>query len=389
MDYYNKYILYKTKYLQLKKQFGGANCPVIGFTQHLGECWSDSILTTLLYSDNISEPIQELFDTHFNNSGNFNPPKSWFDYIHNHDENILLLPPNITRSDFGLFIKEGILLIEQLFNRYRNDKKPKALVRKDYELEYILKLKPTSAVSIPLVRTRSNSIDMSLGCIESLFKIVNINIKEEDIKEYKKESHGGHLMHSFMYINIINYFLIGYYYYIKPELQTISEHNYYILNDIIIPTDNYLYYLNIKKKTDLSVIEKKLKENIYKGVYMSINNSKNQAHSIAFITCNDTDFFYDNNSTNEKIIQPLIKFEWRQYLISKIDKAKSEERNTINLTDLFTLVGREYLTTYEYKVIQLWFIYNDKSSPYSEEIYYNSVKNKEIYEMFYNKLYEL
>ena len=192
-----------------------------------------------------------------------------------------------------------------------------------------------------------------------------------------------------MYINIINYFLIGYYYYIKPELQTISEHNYYIHNEIIILTDKYLYYLYKKTKEDLSDLEKKLKENIYKGVNISINNSENQGHVVSFITCNDIDFFYDNNSTTETFMQPLIKFEWRKYLISKIDKSKSEGKNTIDLTDLFTLVGREYLTTYKYNVFRLCFIYNDKSSPYSEEVYYNSVKNKEIYEMFYDKLYEL
>ena len=45
---------------------GGANCPQIGYSQHFGECWHDALSTSLLYSDIISDDIQELFNTNTN-----------------------------------------------------------------------------------------------------------------------------------------------------------------------------------------------------------------------------------------------------------------------------------------------------------------------------------
>ena len=65
--YEEKYLKYKNKYLDLKEYLSKMNggvvqCPKIGFHQHEGECWHDALSTSLLFTDGISEDIQELFN---------------------------------------------------------------------------------------------------------------------------------------------------------------------------------------------------------------------------------------------------------------------------------------------------------------------------------------
>ena len=59
-DYFKqKYLKYKQKYLELK---GGAHCPRLGFHQYTGQCWNDAFQMIILYSNEISEPIQKMFN---------------------------------------------------------------------------------------------------------------------------------------------------------------------------------------------------------------------------------------------------------------------------------------------------------------------------------------
>ena len=64
MDYYQKYLKYKNKYLDLKQNItGGAYtgpvCINKGFRQHKGECWHDAISMALMYADEFKEMSQE------------------------------------------------------------------------------------------------------------------------------------------------------------------------------------------------------------------------------------------------------------------------------------------------------------------------------------------
>jgi hypothetical protein len=84
MDYYKKYLKYKTKFLNLKNlQYGGSGgggsievnpiksiedkyksqefqvkCFTTGFKQHSGECWNDSIMMFLCNQDEIKKVVQ-------------------------------------------------------------------------------------------------------------------------------------------------------------------------------------------------------------------------------------------------------------------------------------------------------------------------------------------
>ncbi len=134
-EFKDKYLKYKKKYLELK---GGAHCPRLGFHQYTGQCWNDAFQMIILYSNELSEPIQ-----HFFNNPEFKIPKrsedgeiikgefefnkehlGWLTYINNYEMNKDLLPLNIEFEDFKQFIEQGIIYIENLFNRYHNDIKP-------------------------------------------------------------------------------------------------------------------------------------------------------------------------------------------------------------------------------------------------------------------------
>ena len=62
--YLNKYLKYKKKYLNL--QYGGVKCPSFGFIQHKGECWHDSIMTIIFFSNEIGNLIETFLKNKMN-----------------------------------------------------------------------------------------------------------------------------------------------------------------------------------------------------------------------------------------------------------------------------------------------------------------------------------
>ncbi len=117
-NYKNKYLKYKNKYLALKQEqilVGGANCPQVGFHQHIGECVQDAFLMIVLYSDNFSEHIQALFD-----SPSFNLEECML-AADRDPSNKLFLPIQIDNlsSEIKRHSKE---YIKNIFDRYTNEK---------------------------------------------------------------------------------------------------------------------------------------------------------------------------------------------------------------------------------------------------------------------------
>lgn len=181
--YKNKYLKYKIKYLKLKNMYGGedicSTCPKVGFSNHLGECWNDTMMTLLCYTDGISNHIQDLFD---NNDFNIDRCMSFND---THDEYNYLLPLNIHNKNDIKFKRSAYRYISNMMHRYRNDK-------------------------LELLINRQDSIDYSITCSESNYDIVNTNrhlIKPWDIDNNK---HGGTYRNDMITTNIVNYFLMNY-----------------------------------------------------------------------------------------------------------------------------------------------------------------------------------
>lgn len=98
MEYKKKYYKYKKKYIELKQRGGltkeeiqekiidlEPKCFTSNFSQHLGECWNDSIQMLICFSDKIKSSIQrKLFNL---------TPTEIIDlaYYNNRDEFLLLI----------------------------------------------------------------------------------------------------------------------------------------------------------------------------------------------------------------------------------------------------------------------------------------------------------
>jgi hypothetical protein len=437
-EYYKmKYLKYKQKYINVKyKQIGGAQCHRAGFNNHSGECSNDSFSMIMLYSNNLSEPIQELFNDVFLDSyGDWDPPNEWIEYIYNFENNKHLLPPNIeTREDFNIFIDEGSNYIKQLFDRYHNDKKAKIIeygikkidkikeelnklktiqkykdiksnIQKQqdveiiinrYEIEldnilnkfeklydiknkdfksknktitneldimdasikkyiqesntpsYYIPVAPplpviieTKKTLIPLIRTRRDSISMSLQCIESSSKIVNIN-------RISKITTKASFEHLFTSLSIINYFIISYYYIYKIKVidqSVLMNTNYYIKYDMLIDT-------SIDTSINTTILSN-FKKNMYKGCLINIKHDtkKIDSHAIAFITCTNNDtinsFYYDDNGNIDNLKTTTKIFNWNEYLINNIEQNKP-------LVDIVDIIIPGYLKDFKISSILLF-----------------------------------
>ena len=72
MDYYNKYVKYKTKYLELKydnNQYGGGIVPCDkGYTNVLGTCWMSSLLGLFCFGDLTSKIVYDKMNSFYNPS---------------------------------------------------------------------------------------------------------------------------------------------------------------------------------------------------------------------------------------------------------------------------------------------------------------------------------
>ena len=363
---YNKYLKYKKKYLELK---GGANCPKIGFHQHIGECWHDAFMMVILYSDGIGEHIQKIFDQTSEYKFDIN------DLITYNITNTppFLKPLNISEKDNDKFYTHSFNYIKNIFDRYENEKlsilPPKPPVPpKPEHLKNILIKKGG-------VRYRRDSINQSLSCNYSSFLLTNINSVQKN--PYKDEQHGGLIIHDLINISVINYFLLNYFpkrlffdiyepNYIKLELFNFKKIFDYPEDEALL----HKYFIPMIKE----IIDNMefMKYNVMKCVGIVVNISPNILskhkkekgkdklgiiHTVSFISCGGKDYFYDNNGVEQKEGQEfsldeseilvdkemvngeddelkyykpeyikqdmydkvMVEFNWREYLINKID----------------------------------------------------------------------
>jgi hypothetical protein len=306
--YYQKYLKYRNKYLSLKNDIimtdtnhrnkylslmGGANCPKIGYSQHKGECWHDSLSIALLYSDILSDHHQALFDNPTFNASNIvrRDPSTFKEH---------LMPINIEPEDYELFLRLSEDYINSLHERYINDKKPP------------IKPNPVSpdrrwadVARSPQVLVRQESLAMSLGCVNTIFDISSIN--NISPKEYTNINHGGLEYHDYATVATINYFLTSYNTNKYIELDKIT------IDGMIVGRISYI----IKRLEFL----KNTIENSHAIILSLISETEHYSenHAVAFIKCDNKYYFYDNNGISNSNTSRAIEFNWKDELTSRID----------------------------------------------------------------------
>jgi hypothetical protein len=283
MDYKQKYLKYKEKYIKLKNQIGGvcSTCPKWGYKQHLGECWHDAFTTILLYTDDLSEQLQEILD-----DSNFDID----DIIEKTKQNPKwFIPINIEDTDYDYFIKNAREYILNLKLRYDNQKAEAIIIKppKDPRLRPVKKKQLIGGV-----RPRRDSINESLKCSLAIYNISNINILRKNIFFY--DSHGGYICHYYNILNIFNYFLLNY--------KKSKDDLYKILNNTFIKNIN-LYKYEISFDKLCNIIEDKIKKylemiNETKSLSVNISNEYLGGHAICYFICNNIQYFYDDNGVD-------------------------------------------------------------------------------------------
>jgi hypothetical protein len=313
-NYKKKYLKYKNKYLDLQKQLvGGAKCPKIGFSQHSGECWHDAYSTIILYSDNISNNIQRVFDS--TDTYKFNL-EDCINYALTEIPRTLL-PINIEEGNLENFLNFSRQYINNLYQRYTNEKlapvpyrtMPKNITKK--QASYYIERQPLPQETKGLP-PRRNSINQSLLCTKAIYDITNINLLHK--LKFTQSIHGGNDLLDLSSKNLVNFFLLNYY----PKTLGFQEKPIYLdfktydLLPLLILTFNFIILsqisLIIKFLEDLSQFlndqSSKIGGILCHLIPQKIHESKlvhqhNYAgHAVSFFTCNGENKFYDDNGAD-------------------------------------------------------------------------------------------
>jgi hypothetical protein len=352
--YKEKYLKYKNKYFQLLQLKGGAKCPNVGFHQHIGECWHDSFLMIMLYSDNFSEHIQKIFDT--TDTHKFDLKDCIKSAILSSPYFLKPLQIDDTEHDFEKFTSLGGQYIKNIYERYNNEKLKfaSASISKDDPQNKLF---------------RADSVNESLICNYSSYQLTNLNILPNLKKTYKHEFHGGEFINDLNNISLINYFLTNYfpstlefekkqkkYLYLKRlELTRIFKFpSVGSSNNILFEIDYIIEQLNLFQSflmsdtligidinllpllENVDIIKKHLEENI--------PSPKLDGHAVALLTCNGENYFYDNNGVidNENELRQEEHQDMPADMLADMPAdMSSEERNKTEEIELFPFMHAE------------------------------------------------
>ena len=348
MDYKKKYLKYKQKYLNLKGGKLCDICPLKGFNQHSGECWHDSFSMVILFTDDLSDNIQTVFNTWLQDESVID---TYFVNIFSDETRKILLPPNINElSDEIKYIIKSYII--SLYQRYKNE-------IKKYDLDKF------EAEKRRLVRKHSK--DMSLECINYSFELKKINHIYKDINH--NTNRGGQTGYIYIIKCILNYIF-----------SDISKNN-------INMTEIGIKSFNIDKTFIKSMIS------ISNCILINIHLN-NSGHVISCFKCKDKLYIYDDNrgeeNANEIIsieteagrlnideIDPntvylyarsIQEFDWKSHLLQIFESDNTSEINE-NLK-LFIQRFGTYISSYDISIESIVFFYPEHKSL---EYYYDIV----------------
>ena len=298
MDFTQKYLKYKKKYLELK---GGLNsvrlqeiitkyqkdfvpivyCDEKGFKQHKGECWNDTIQTLLCFTDGIKYAFQrKLFNLTTEEIVELAFLRGRNEYL-----------PNYYKNDPIKLEKLKTKLIEYiklLQNRLCNYIDPTLIKDKLFEtcaylsdscpledpVKTVLEESPKIVTSVrpKLLRQDTHKIGVSSAIIG--LKMIKTDVKDKELLL----SHGAKFSESIIIYTLLSIiFLDG---------KTFLNMNSYSLS-----------------------IDKIIPENINDSIcmYISQRTNNNVGHATGFFKCNNILYYYDDNLG-------IIPFDWKKYL---------------------------------------------------------------------------
>ena len=356
MDHKQKYLKYKQKYINLKKIIGGKICeicPKKGFIQHSGECWHDAFSMILLYTDDLSDDIHELFNKWLSDETLINSyVESMFE---SYDARKYLLSPNIDYFDdnIKLNIKDYIF---NLFRRYKR------------ELEY----QKSDLTKETKKLYKQESQEFSLNCIKKSFYLNKINMSQKyAIYPDFDAGHGGRSDYNYLNKSIINFMFAK-----TKKIQMI----HISIKDLIN-----------KRDFDLIKIQKLIKSCKCLQIDLRLDQIADihSYHSFGFFVCNNESIFYDDNIGELFPDRISIRYiDWKSILLQYFQSYDT----LININDIFTTCCA-YYKDYPYKdITAMTFYYLDDLD--SNDYYYTPgihclFENKQSIDYWNNKLIDI
>lgn len=262
-DFYEKYMKYKTKYLELsgkkKEEFNKLNeilirykenytsltyCDKTGFKQHQGECWNDSIQTLFCFSDSLKNQVQrKLFNLSAEDIVEFaflRKRNIYLPYIYKYNDS------NLKRMKDKLI--NYIKLLQERLHLYLSYDKS-------------IKIKPV------VKRSRRDSKVLGIeGALTGLEISRNVDLKREDLIKDETD-HGGDNIEFITLINLLSIIFLD-----NPNVLIIENINFNNNFDININTDEIAFI-----------------------VINSVAEFTKDEHWTGFFKCNNKLFYYDDN----------------------------------------------------------------------------------------------
>ncbi len=334
MDYREKYLKYKNKYLQLQLQYGGANCLQYGFQQHSGECWHDALGMLMMQSDltsdnfianittlNLDEKQRELeimfspqnidrnayllpfefYMYYLNNKditkNNISEIITKFlrlskEYISNHKrrvQNRIQYDPDMSR--YKVFptqetIAKDKITAENFIQQMQvyRAMNPDMIIptKENYARELTNKqrqeyIKDSQSVPRSTRLQRADSTNTSYVCTRTIIQIYNLIIPEDKKRADYMTNRGGNSYHSIIAYEILLLYLLN------------TKYNFYLsYNRFIFKTD-ILNKLQVSKT--LQVLNS---ENLI-GIDVGVGIQEPNDHAISLYKCDNIYKLYDDN----------------------------------------------------------------------------------------------
>jgi len=207
--YYDKYIKYKNKYLQLKNQLGGKEFCDKAYKNILGTCWAVAIQTMFTFSDTTSEDLKRIMESIYLNSENLS-----FDELKKRkekfiDDRIQVVQTNILLNSFYRWLNK---YFPDYFYKGKKREYLKKILDKFIDRYYSKVLEFNNTQKPEEIDDKKNLERCELVIVQNFKRLFEDSI----LKYIKEEKYGGNIITEYLFFNLLSVFFLGY----KVSLKT-------------------------------------------------------------------------------------------------------------------------------------------------------------------------